>query len=1167
MSTIKDFPLGIAPFHFSDLYKVEKLPDLHLEFWKYAEVKTPGLKAKFDSIEKEIFLKPQIAEVLILTAKTLGDFVSKLFNVTNQTQKIKQETLLYHPVFRFKKEFLNTRVYKRFTETPMGASEFKTLNQKISAVLAKSSSQPIGDLEISTAETVLFLLDCEKKIKAQTLSPQENQKLQDYTSYLAGNSVSEKIVLLLKDFEDWCTQLYLQPEQNKKLENWISYIRPNKLDFEHLVSVENIHLHPRDGFKLTDNRMSFKRNLREIDYCIYCHQREKDSCSHGFTDGQGGFKKNPLGVDLKGCPLDERISEMHYLRREGELVAALAMIMLDNPMCPGTGHRICNDCMKGCIFQKQDPVNIPENETAVLSQTLNLPYGFEIYSLLTRFNPLNRKRPYALPYNGKNMLVVGLGPAGYTLAHYLSNEGFGVVGIDGLKLEPLDPFLTGKEKAYPKPISDFSELKKELDERMSLGFGGVSEYGITVRWDKNFLSVIYLTLLRKQNIQFYGGIRFGGTLTIEDAWELGFDHIAIATGAGKPTLIDMKNNLCRGIRKASDFLMSLQLGGAFKKNNLNNLEIQLPAVVVGGGLTAVDTATESLSYYPIQVEKILEQFETISKFHGEKNLLDSLTEEEKERLKTYLNHASLIKEERVQASKEKRKPNFIPLLQAWGGVSIVYRKRLEDSPAYRLNHEEVTKALEEGISFLGNVTPLEAKEDKWGHLSHIEFKNDKGEKFLKEAKSAFVAAGTSPNTIYEKEYPGTFKMCEKGYFKKYAVKEKTLVEDSKGFFTSYENHQRFVSFFGDNHPNYAGNVVKAMASAKDGYPKISELYPGATTTKTFSDFTKKLDQNFLATVVEVKRLTPTIVEIIVKAKLASKKFEPGQFYRLQNFETYAHSIEGKKLIIEPLALTGAWVDKEKELLSLIVLEMGVSSRLCASLKSGEKVVLMGPTGTPTEIPKNNRVLLAGGGLGNAVLLSVAKALKSVGSSVIYFAGYRRKEDLFKQTEIEKNTDQVIWSVDSGEKITPSRPQDYTFQGKFVESMLQFAKGNMGSQHFKFSDTQRIIAIGSDRMMHAITQSRHGVLQPYLNKNHEAIASINSPMQCMMKEICAQCLQKHFDPVTKKEYFVFSCFNQDQEMDKVDFKNLNQRLKVNSLSEKLSNLYLSYLYSKSNLEKI
>ena len=44
-----------------------------------------------------------------------------------------------------------------------------------------------------------------------------------------------------------------------------------------------------------------------------------------------------------------------------------------------------------------------------------------------------RRRPHALPYNGKNVLIVGLGPAGYTLSHHLANEGFGVVGVDGLK--------------------------------------------------------------------------------------------------------------------------------------------------------------------------------------------------------------------------------------------------------------------------------------------------------------------------------------------------------------------------------------------------------------------------------------------------------------------------------------------------------------------------------------------------------------------------------------------------------------------------------------------------------------------------------------------------------------------------------------------------------------
>ncbi len=75
-------------------------------------------------------------------------------------------------------------------------------------------------------------------------------------------------------------------------------------------------------------------------------------------------------------------------------------------------------------------------------------------------------------------------------------------------------------------------------------------------------------------------MRFGGTLTIEDAWELGFDHIAIATGAGKPTIISMKNNLIRGIRKASDFLMALQLTGAFKTAAMANLQAQLPAIII-----------------------------------------------------------------------------------------------------------------------------------------------------------------------------------------------------------------------------------------------------------------------------------------------------------------------------------------------------------------------------------------------------------------------------------------------------------------------------------------------------------------------------------------------------------------------------------------------------------
>src|SRR6185369_13246958 len=135
------------------------------------------------------------------------------------------------------------------------------------------------------------------------------------------------------------------------------------------------------------------------------------------------------------------------------------------------------------------------------------------------------------------------GPAGYTLAHYLLNEGFGVVGVDGLKIEPLDLTLTGGGDLLPKPIRSWSEIYRSLDDRVLEGFGGVSEYGITVRWDKNFLTLLHLTLSRRDTLRIYGGVRFGGTLTVEDAWEWGFHHIAIAAGAGRPTIIDIKNNI------------------------------------------------------------------------------------------------------------------------------------------------------------------------------------------------------------------------------------------------------------------------------------------------------------------------------------------------------------------------------------------------------------------------------------------------------------------------------------------------------------------------------------------------------------------------------------------------------------------------------------------------
>jgi NAD(P)H-flavin reductase len=227
------------------------------------------------------------------------------------------------------------------------------------------------------------------------------------------------------------------------------------------------------------------------------------------------------------------------------------------------------------------------------------------------------------------------------------------------------------------------------------------------------------------------------------------------------------------------------------------------------------------------------------------------------------------------------------------------------------------------------------------------------------------------------------------------------------------------------------------------------------------------------------------------------------------------------------------------------------------LQPGEPVILMGPTGTPTEIAAGETVVLCGGGLGNAVLFSIGAAFRAAGSKVLYFAGYKKVQDRYKVREIENAADVVIWCCDEEPGFQPDRPQDRRFIGNIVQAMDAYAEGRLGPASIRLEDADRIIAIGSDRMMAAVARARHELLKDHLKARHSAIGSINSPMQCMMKEICAQCLQPHRDPETGETSYVFSCFNQDQPLDRVDFKVLNERLKQNSLAEKLTAEWLRH----------
>jgi hypothetical protein len=170
-------------------------------------------------------------------------------------------------------------------------------------------------------------------------------------------------------------------------------------------------------------------------------------------------------------------------------------------------------------------------------------------------------------------------------------------------------------------------------------------------------------------------------------------------------------------------------------------------------------------------------------------------------------------------------------------------------------------------------------------------------------------------------------------------------------------------------------------------------------------------------------------------------------------------------------------------------------------------------------------------------------------------------DRYKVEEIERAADVIVWCCDEGPGFTPTRPQDRTIVGNIVQAMAEYGSGRLGEQAVPLNEAEHIVVIGSDRMMQAVGMARHGVLQPFLKPGHTAIGSINSPMQCMMKEVCAQCLQPHIDPETGERTVVFSCFNQDQPLDRVDFPALNERLRQNGLQEKLTKLWIERALKK------
>src|SRR4029077_5122165 len=428
---------------FEDLYRRDGLARLDGCFVEFLKGRNTDLHNRLMAgrAAPEGVADKDYSDLIVELAVELEDFIAALFGIARDVDALRSRHDALAPLYAVKRLFVQRRAAKKYSPEQAATFDGQALGEQLETLIG-------GELtELRFAERV------EAWMKAEA----EHAAALDLAARSAAGATHT-------------------PQGQRQHQDGVLFKLPRKVDPHRLVPVETevvedvtmlklpaSHQRARDGFALTDSGMDLGGALDHANYCIWCHNQGKDSCSKGLREKSGEFKKSAFGVTLAGCPLDEKISEMNLAESQGHTLGALAIAIVDNPMCAATGHRICNDCMKACIYQKQEPVDIPQVETRVLKDVLALPWGFEIYSLLTRWNPLNIRRPLPKPPTGRKVLVVGLGPAGFTLAHHLMNDGHTVVAIDGLKIEPLAAEVSGVDaKGAPvpfRPIRDAAYLR------------------------------------------------------------------------------------------------------------------------------------------------------------------------------------------------------------------------------------------------------------------------------------------------------------------------------------------------------------------------------------------------------------------------------------------------------------------------------------------------------------------------------------------------------------------------------------------------------------------------------------------------------------------------------------------------------------------------------------
>ena len=164
-----------------------------------------------------------------------------------------------------------------------------------------------------------------------------------------------------------------------------------------------------------------------------------------------------------------------------------------------------------------------------------------------------------------------------------------------------------------------------------------------------------------------------------------------------------------------------------------------------------------------------------------------------------------------------------------------------------------------------------------------------------------------------------------------------------------------------------------------------------------------VDLNIMNKIIRKEQFSEKVFLFEVEAPLIARSRKAG------NFVIVRVGDRGERM---PLTIADA--DVEKGTITIVVQEVGLSSTKLCLLNPGDYITdVVGPLGNPTKIEKYGTVICAGGGVGIAPMLPIAKALKAAGNRVLCVIAGRNKELVILEDEVRACSDELIIMTDDG----------------------------------------------------------------------------------------------------------------------------------------------------------